>query len=172
MSKVAGGGQSAGGIAGAMVWDQLLSNPSLQNQATSVDLRTQVQPFQDLQPDEIQDQLQRLHIQHPDAVLMVSPSQPEYESPAPAFTGGQAAEGCNQMQHDSNSSIASSRKSSTGSSLIAQLLSPSPPAIPIPSPQTEGLASSGYSPPSSAHPGRKTSLQNPSTVQKHPRPHR
>jgi hypothetical protein len=85
-----------------------------------------------------------------------------------------------QMQHsnssnDSNSSIASSRKSSTGNSLIAQLLSPSPPAAPpIASPQTEGMASSGYGPSSNGvvHPGRKTSLQNPSTVQHHTRPHR
>lgn len=179
-----------------MVWDQLLPNPTLQGQATPIDLHTQFQPFQDLHPDEIQDQLQRLHIQNPEAaaaaaaVLMVSPSfPPEYEYPSPAFSGGlgqQAENSCgpqmqhHQMQHsnstDSNSSIASSRKSSTGSSLIAQLLSPSPPpaVVPILPPQTEGMASSGYSPPSNGglHFGRKTSLQNPTTVQKHSCPHR
>lgn len=216
-SKVVGpqalsGSGTGGAGGGTMVWDQLLSNSALQGQATPVDLRTQVQPFQDLQPDEIQDQLQRLHIQHPDAaVLVVSPSlPPEYKSPSPAFSVGQGQQvspgfsvgqqapptfsaggqkqqqvatvdsGGNaqhhQMQHsnsnDSNSSIASSRKSSTGSVLIAQLLSPSPPAIPIPSPQTEGMASSGFSPPSNGSLSRKTSLQNPSTIQKHVRPHR
>ena len=58
----------------------------------------------------------------------------------------------------SNSSISSSRKSSTGNSLIAQLLSPSPPANPVPSPQTQATStpiaaastntSFGHSPPS------------------------
>lgn len=184
----------------SVMWNQLLSDQMLQpNQTPPIDLRTQVQPFQDLQPDEIQDQLQKLHIQHPDAPMMVVSGREFDHAPSSAFSahstdggGGGVGGFMHQLSNTSetNSSATLSRKSSSGSSLIVQLLSPSPPAIPIPSPQTEGMATSStpssssnggsmghHSPPHSSSPtslGRKTSLQNPSTIQmqKHSRPHR
>lgn len=159
------------------MWNPLLSGQILQPSAAlvpSMDLRTQVQPFQDLQPDEIQDQLQKLHIQHPDGMMM-APGAADFDPSPPTvpFSSQPADNPQNFMEHvESSSSATSSRKSSTGNSLIVQLLSPSPPAVPLASPQTEGVSSAG---PHGTHlgsmGGRKTSLPS-FTVQKHTRPHR
>lgn len=111
------------------------------------DLRVQVQPFQDITPQQIQEQLQHLHIQQ----------QAEPEMQVPSFQGGDleslvdplSSQGAADAYNTggSNSSLSSSRRSSTSSkassSLIAQLLSPSPnpcPA-PVPAPQTHGIPS-------------------------------
>ena len=92
-----------------MVWEKLLSNNySLTPQTPTVDLRTQLQPFQDLQPDEIQDQLQRLHIQHPDATTMVM--FPPTTATTPSHT----------IQYDTASSASSSSVESNGYGGAAQ----------------------------------------------------
>ena len=148
-------------------WNQLSHALPQTSAPATPDLRTQLQPFQDLQPDEIQDQLQKLHIQHPDAgggagnLVVVPQQQPpqhqhqqqqqqqqqqvvgggEYETVS-SVMGGDRAGFMHQFSSESSSG-SSSRRSSTNNNggLIAQLLCPSPPAQPISPPQTEGLAS-------------------------------
>lgn len=157
----------------SVMWNPLLSGQipaPAQAQAPPIDLRTQVQPFQDLQPDEIQDQLQKLHIQHPDAMMMGA-SDFDPSSPTSSFSSQPVDNGQNFVE--SNSSATSSRKSSSGNSLIVQLLSPSPPAVPIASPQTEGMSSATpHGTPSGSMGSRKSSLPPTSSIQRHSRPHR
>ncbi len=178
-------------------WNQLHSNHSLSQPSAPAtpDLRSQLQPFQDLQPDEIQDQLQKLHIQHPDATMVVVPTQ-QPQAQLPQQVGGDFETSISailtrdrgyvhQISSESSSSNSSSRKSSMTNGLIAQLLCPSPPAQPISSPQTEGLTSSSSLfahmtaasslPPTLNNAGRgsrKMSLQDPTTLPKHSRPQR
>jgi len=124
-------------------WNQLLSNHALSQTGSPVtpDLRTQLQPFQDLQPDEIQDQLQKLHIQHPEAGgragnIVVIPqqqqSQPqqqqvviggggggEYESMS-AVMGGDRVGFIHQFSSDSSSGGSSRKNSTNNGGLIAR----------------------------------------------------
>ena len=143
-----------------MTWNQLLSNQSLKNQPTLMpDLRTQVQPFQDLQPEEIQDQLQKLHIQLPPDALVVIPTQQQQQGQNydPGLSSVLVDNGYANpyTTSESNTSVGSSRKSSKSITLIPQLCL-SPPALPISSPQTDGSSSAGstYTPamPSSSFP--------------------
>lgn len=174
-----------------MAWNQLLSNLSQKQPLATPDLRTQVQPFQDLQPDEIQDQLQKLHIQLPDALVVIptqqQPPQQQGQNYESSLSSMLVDNGYvhHYTASESNSSGASSKNnSSTNGSLIAELLCRSPPALPISSPQTEGSSSAGstytHAPPSSSlspsHlsgvPVRRSSLQDPAAIPKHPRPQR
>ena len=102
----------------------------------TVDLRAQLQPFQDFTPQQIEEQLQRMSIEQR--------NDPEFSQP-PGILETSLTETSGSGECGSDSSIASSgipsRKSSTAS-VLAQLLSPSPPAIPIQSPQTQGIPSS------------------------------
>ena len=179
-----------------MAWNQLVANHALPqpNPPATPDLRTQLQPFQDLQPDEIQDQLQKLHIQHPDATMVLMPphqqlqqqqqTQQQVSDYEPGLVSVMTAETSymQQFSNESSSSGSSSRKSSTTNGLIAQLLCPSPPAQPISSPQTEGLSSSSSQfshigttsslPPTLTGGARRSSLQDPAAIPKHSRPQR
>ena len=123
------------------------------------DLRAQLQPFQDISPQQVQEQLQQLHIRQ----------QGE---------GGEEMDELDQRRNSlegSDPSISNSRRSSTSSkasgSLIAHLLSTSPPpTLPIQSPQSHGVPTScsslyGQSPPphlqDPAAMGRRYSDTNP-----------
>lgn len=135
------------------------------------DLRAQLQPFQGCSPQQIQEQLQALHIQGDPVNNSVLPptdvtqqGQVDIENGLTSSSGvysesGHVSTSCSAS--GSNSSVgSSSRKSSTGSSLMA-LLSPTP-AVPIQCPQTQAVSTSsgvmyGYSPPPS---GRRYSHQD------------
>ena len=136
------------------------------------DLRAQLQPFQGCSPQQIQEQLQALHIQgDPTSVVptavVTQQAQADIENSLTSSSGvysesGHVSTSCSAS--GSTSSVASSsRKSSTGSSLMA-LLSPSP-AVPIQCPQTQAVSTSstvmyGYSPPSGRRYSHQDELQN------------
>ena len=129
---------------------KLLSQPS-QNEP---DLRAQLQPFQGCSPQQIQEQLQSLHIQgdpsNPAALsagMATQQQQSDVESSL-SSTSAVLESGQTSTSSGSSSSVASSsRKSSAGSCLMA-LLSPSSNA-PVQPTQTQATpTSSGYSSPS------------------------
>ena len=137
-------------------------------------LRAQLLPFQDYSPQQIQEQLQRLHIQQQHEPQSLQPTvvanQADYDFAASQITNSTADTGgaISVTSSGSSSSITSSRKNS----LIEQiLLSPSPPAAPVPSPQTHGASSAsnsvfGHSPPSEhlhQQVGRRHSYQDSAT---------
>ena len=98
------------------------------------DLRAQLQPFQDISPQQIQEQLQQLHIKQQ------GDGSEEMEELGGLEQHRNSLEG-------SDPNVSNSRRSSTSSkasgSLIAQLLSTSPPpTLPIQSPQTHGVPTS------------------------------
>ena len=158
-------------------WNQLLAGPSQPPPVhePTPDLRAQLLPFQEYSPQQIQEQLQRLHIQQQHDPQSLQPTvvanHADYDfnpSPSAVQMTSTAAETTNAISistSGSSSSIASSRKSS----LIEQiLLSPSPPAAPVPSPQTHGTTTAsnsvfGHSPPSEhlhQQGGRRHSFQD------------
>lgn len=168
------------GIQAPIPWNQYLTGPSQPPPPSlhepTPDLRAQLLPFQDYSPQQIQEQLQRLHIQQQHEPQSLQPTvvanQADYDfnvCTSNTDTGGGII---SVSSSGSSSSIASSRKNS----LIEQiLLSPSPPAAPVPSPQTHGTSTpsagnsvfGGHSPPSAEHlhqqVGRRHSFQDSAT---------
>lgn len=166
-------------------WNQYLTGPSQPPPPTlhepTPDLRAQLLPFQDYSPQQIQEQLQRLHIQQQHEPQSLQPTvvanQAEYDfsvcTTSQMATSNPDNGGIISVSSSgSSSSIASSRKNS----LIEQiLLSPSPPAAPVPSPQTHGTSTpaagnsvfGGHSPPSAEYlhqqVGRRHSFQDSAT---------
>ena len=166
------------GIPPALPWNHLLNGPSQPPPVhePTPDLRAQLLPFQDYSPQQIQEQLQRLHIQQQHDPQALQPTvvtnQGEYDFGAPQMVTSTTADTSGAIcvsTSGSSSSLTSSRKSS----LIEQiLLSPSPPAAPVPSPQTHGATTAsnsvfGHSPPSEhlhqQQVGRRHSFQDPAT---------
>ena len=172
------------GVQAPVPWNQYLTGPSQPPPPSlhepTPDLRAQLLPFQDYSPQQIQEQLQRLHIQQQHEPQSLQPTvvanQAEYDfsvcTTSQMSTSNVDTGVISVSSSGSSSSIASSRKSS----LIEQiLLSPSPPAAPVPSPQTHGastpstgnLVFGGHSPPSAEHlhqqVGRRHSFQDPAT---------
>ena len=96
------------------------------------DLRQQLQPFYEYSPQQIQEQLQHLHLRPHDGDFPPNDSAtlPD-QMPPPVMTNTS-----NSLSNNTNSSSGSintnqSRKSSTSSSLIAQLLSPPTPPMSV-----------------------------------------
>ena len=171
------------GVQPGIPWNQYLTGPSQPPPSLhepTPDLRAQLLPFQDYSPQQIQEQLQRLHIQQQHEPQSLQPTvltnQAEYDfgtCTSQMVTSSVDTTGAISVSSSgSSSSIASSRKSS----LIEQiLLSPSPPAAPVPSPQTHGTSTpsagnsvfGGHSPPSAEHlhqqVGRRHSFQDSAT---------
>ncbi len=130
------------------------------------DLRAQLQPFQGCSPQQIQEQLQSLHIQSvPNQAAVMSTGLSRQHSDIDSSLSSFSAQSESGQTSGSSSSVASSsRKSSTGSSLIA-LLSPTP-IVPMGTSQSQTAPSyAAYSPPSadrmtSLHPHRRYSQQD------------
>lgn len=165
---------SKAGVQPSMPWNQLLNGPSQPPPVhePTPDLRAQLLPFQDYSPQQIQEQLQRLHIQQQHDPQSLQPTvitnQTDYDFGTAQMSTSTADAGGAISTSGSSSSIASSRKNS----LIEQiLLSPSPPAPPVPSPQTQGATTAsnsvfGHSPPSEhlhQQVGRRHSYQDSAT---------
>ena len=181
-------------------WNKLLSGQQQQQQqqaGPAPDLRAQLQPFQDYSPQQIQEQLQKLHIQQhsdiPDTNTISDEFQFVLASIASTSSSSNSGDGTGNTDpiqsiapsSSSGSTTSVASRKSSGSSLIAQLLSPSPPqpAVPIQSPKTHGAATSsnsvlyGHSPPGTEllhqpTTGRRHSFQDTVSTVSHPRQHR
>lgn len=129
---------------------KLLGQQQSQGEPTP-DLRAQLQPFQGCSQQQIQEQLQSLHIQ-PDTgnsgVLPVCMAHQHSDFESSLSSSAQSESG--HTSGSSSSVASSSRKSSAGSSLIA-LLSPTP-TVPVAMSQPQATPSYvAYSPPSAEH---------------------
>ncbi len=143
------------------MWKLLSQQPSGE---PTPDLRAQLQPFQGCSPQQIQEQLQSLHIQPDPNQAMLSPGLSRQYSDVESSLSSSSAQSVSQTSDSSSSVASSSRKSSTGSSLIA-LLSPTP-VVPMGTSQSQTTPSyAAYSPPSidrisSLQPHRRYSTQD------------
>ncbi len=130
---------------------KLLSQQQPQGEPTP-DLRAQLQPFQGCSQQQIQEQLQSLHIQPDTGNSGVLPASMTHQhSDIESSLSSNSAQSESGHTSGSSSSVASSsRKSSAGSSLIA-LLSPTP-TVPVAMSQPQATPSYvAYSPPSAEH---------------------
>lgn len=111
---------------------QLSNVPTTEPAAPVVDLRQQLQPFYEYSPQQIQEQLQHLHLQSSSTVVggpdySTYTAQPEQQPEEALYTNNNST----HLSNDTNSSSSiNTQKSSTSSSLIAQLLSPPTPPMP------------------------------------------
>lgn len=140
-------------------------------------LRAQLQPFPENSPQQVQEQMQRLNIQQGEPEVFVSKHGATVttgfleNSLAHPTSNGETLTASGSCSSIASSDI-SSRRGSTGSrSMLEQLLSQTPPANPIPSPQSQGVSTSSSnslysrSPPFQAephlHPLMARRLSNP-----------
>lgn len=107
-----------------------------------VDLRQQLQPFCEYSPQQIQEQLQHLHLKpHGEADGMTMDEPPLDDD----LHGMHPLSLSNDTNSSSSVDTSRSRKSSTSSSLIAQLLSPPTPPMPVNLPsQTPSASTAEY----------------------------